>query len=197
MSFKLVEVLFNGLNNVNHKHNSTLIEYLDNNMRTIIIKGRVKFIFITVNNSNIDKYRNMGVVELPAIKVGKNITLGVPNIKREISKIISSNKIIAAPKSDEEVLNAYLANTIGNPDDDDDDAFEDMSNTLKENLDKEVQRRKLDSGDTYESTTPVQQNSDDDTLMINKLGINASNIPDVSFDDIDINDYLQQELNSN
>jgi len=102
------------LNDTPSRYNKDLTDFLERNIQTIITKGQIKFRFRIIKPSEISSLRAKGVKRLPAMMLQNRPYIGVPVIVEELRKRVKRSKSTAAPKSEEEVLNDYFNETLGN-----------------------------------------------------------------------------------
>ena len=138
MSIRKVQIVFN---DTPSKFNRDLTSFLKRNLNQIITKGMLKFEFKIATTSDLKKLRSNGVKRLPALLSGTTEPIiGVPDIIQFLRIAVKKSKRKAAVKSEEEVLDEYMKNALGNVsqgsdgrlqvDDDDDDFDDDMSAKL-------------------------------------------------------------------
>lgn len=136
-------------NDTPSKYNKDLTDFLKRNIKTIIIKGQIKFKFTIAKPNNIENLRSNGITRLPVLLMkNKNPIIGVPDIINYIQNRVKNSKTTAIPKSEEEVLNDYFKNTLGSIKHDengkiitpDDDEYNE-SDKLMDELNKEVKKR--------------------------------------------------------
>jgi hypothetical protein len=109
MPLILVEIIFN---NKASGINKTLIDYLENNLQNIITRGQIKFKFTVAQQNDLKILEKKGIFKLPAmIYKNKNI-ISVDNIIDTLSQIIKTSKKISAAKSDEEIVQEYLNESL-------------------------------------------------------------------------------------
>jgi hypothetical protein len=109
MPLILVEIIFN---NKASGINKTLIDYLENNLQNIITRGQIKFKFTVAQQNDLKILEKKGIFKLPAmIYKNKNI-ISVDNIIDTLSQIIKTSKKVSAAKSDEEIVQEYLNESL-------------------------------------------------------------------------------------
>ncbi len=100
-------------NDTPSKHNRDLTNYLKRHMENIIRKGNIKFLFKIAKTSDLQSLRERGIKRLPVLlPKGRKPVVGVPDIIHYLQTLVKSSKKIAAPKSDDEVLNNYMMQHI-------------------------------------------------------------------------------------
>jgi hypothetical protein len=110
MVVQTAELIFN---DTPSRYNKDLTDFLDRNIELIITKGQIKFRFKIAKAANISSLRAKGIKRLPAMILGKRPYIGVPVIVEELRKRVRCSKSSAAPKSEEEVLDDFFKQTLG------------------------------------------------------------------------------------
>lgn len=142
---QVAEVIFRDEPSV---HNRKLTDFLQKNIKHIIVKGQIRFKFTIAETKDLRRLINRGIKRLPAMVIQDKHYIGVDDIAHELHARAKRSRVQAAVKSSEEQVNDYLNRelgvTIGEdgkfiiPDDDD---FEDNSAKLASDLSREVDRR--------------------------------------------------------
>jgi hypothetical protein len=111
MVVQTAELIFN---DTPSRYNKDLTDFLDRNVELIVTKGQIKFRFKIAKAADINSLRAKGIKRLPAMILGKIPYIGVPVIVEELRKRVRCSKSSAAPKSEEEVLDDFYKQTLGN-----------------------------------------------------------------------------------
>ena len=99
------------LNRAN-KQNKELLDFINKNINDIILKGCIKFDFRKIDIDDVDNYSQRGIREFPSMQIDGRI-ISKPNIIiQELIAHMRANKIVAPPKTDEEVVNDYLREEV-------------------------------------------------------------------------------------
>jgi hypothetical protein len=147
MVLKAVSLIFNDSTS---PFNKELIDYLGRNLETIILKCSIIFHFKIAKASELQELKDMGITRLPAMTIGKDHYIGVPNIVGELRNRLKLNTDQAAVKSDDEILRDFqMSSVLGNTKKDSDGKFvindnddEDRDkNELMAAFNKEISRR--------------------------------------------------------
>lgn len=128
MVVQTAELIFN---DTKSKYNQDLTDFLERNLDKIITLGQITFKFKIVNQNNMAQLRQRGITRLPAMIFQNRSIISVPKIIEELRFRVKNSKGIAPTKSEEEVLDDYFRESLGNinhdsegkhilPDDDDD-----------------------------------------------------------------------------
>lgn len=117
MPLKTAEVIFN---NTPSKFNKDLTDFLKRNMEAIIFRGQIKFKFKLASSKDLSTLRSKGITRLPAMRIDGRNHINVPTIIGEIRRRVKTSKTTASMKSNEEFLDEYMKNAIGDIKKDDD-----------------------------------------------------------------------------
>lgn len=132
------------------KNNKSLTDYLQRNMRTIIIKGCIRFQFKIATTNDLKELHQKGIKRLPAMIDNQKYYIGVPDIVAELHRRVKNSKNQAAPKNEEEIVRDFMMDALregvqrdaegklATPTDDD---LEDKSGDFMSKFYKEQQRR--------------------------------------------------------
>ena len=148
--------------------NKDLYEYLKLNLENVIFKCSIMFHFKIAKAAELKELKDMGITRLPAMTIGKDHYIGVPNIVSELRNRIKLNTETAAIKSDDEILRDFQIAALGDVkknsdgqfvinDNDDDDRDK---NELMSAFNKEIARRtgnKSNSDNNLKPTRPAQE----------------------------------------
>lgn len=148
--------------------NKDLYEYLKLNLENVIFKCSIMFHFKIAKATELKELKDMGITRLPAMTIGKDHYIGVPNIVNELRNRIKLNTETAAIKSDDEILRDFQIASLGDVkknsdgqfvinDNDDDDQDK---NELMSAFNKEIARRtgnKSNSDNNLKPTRPAQE----------------------------------------
>lgn len=182
MVLQLVTMYFNDSAS---QFNKDLTDFLKRNLETAIRKGSMSFDFKIVKTSDLAGLRNMGIRHLPAMVIGDTPYETVPKIIEEIRRRITTSKVSAIPKSEEEIVRDYQMNALGHITKDsdgkikieggeEDDSGDSESSSLMDAFNAEISRRGKaighDSGGGYRPMTQTpkgaarntEQDYDDD-----------------------------------
>jgi len=110
MVIKTAEIIFN---NNQSKFNKDLIDFLKKNINVIIIRAQIKFRFLIVNPDEFDNLKSRGIARLPAMIFQKKNYVSVPDIVEELKNQVSNSKASAQPKTEEEVIQDYFKESLG------------------------------------------------------------------------------------
>lgn len=148
MVLRLAEIIFNDSPS---KYNKDMVDFMKRNIETIIMRGQIKFKFKIAKTADLSKLRNMGVKRLPAMLLDRKSFIGVPVIIAELRKQVKNSKSLAAPKSEDEVLDEYYKKELGEIRKDSDgkiiadaleqEEMEDNGDNLTSALHRELDRR--------------------------------------------------------
>jgi hypothetical protein len=111
MVVQTAELIFN---DTPSRYNKDLTDFLDRNIELIVTKSQIKFRFKIAKAVDISSLRAKGIKRLPAMILEKRPYIGVPVIVEELRKRVKRSKSTAAPKSEEEVLDDFFKQTLGN-----------------------------------------------------------------------------------
>jgi hypothetical protein len=150
MVLKAALIIFNDSKSRFYKD---LIDFLKRNMEPAILKGGLNFNYQISNPDDIDSLKNKGINRLPAMVIDGNNYIGVEDIVEEIRRRVKESKGSVSVKSEEEVIRDYylheaMKNTSKDSDGklvvkDDNNDFEDESESMKNQHQKELERRGL------------------------------------------------------
>ena len=93
--------------------NKDLYEYLKLNLENVIFKCSIMFHFKIAKAAELKELKDMGITRLPAMTIGKDHYIGVPNIVSELRNRIKLNTETAAIKSDDEILRDFQIASLG------------------------------------------------------------------------------------
>ncbi len=110
MVIKTAEIIFN---NKPSKFNKDLVEFLKKNLNTIIIRAQIKFRYVVVNSDDFDSLKSRGITRLPAMVYQNRNFISVPDIVNELKSQVSNSKSMAPPKSEEEVVQDFFKQSLG------------------------------------------------------------------------------------
>ena len=206
MTLHIAELLFNDSSS---KHNKNLTDFLERNLQTIIVNGNMRFQFTITKAKDLRKLRDSGITRLPAMVIKQQHYIGVPTIIQELHNMIKNNKQIAAPKSEDEVLQEYFSNALETKLDENgkhvvpDDEEIDESNARMSRLNKEVERRNLsvrikdDDDKEHQQPKAVKQLSNHGKQPTRKINARPNNIDDDDANDAnDINNRSKNDINN-
>ncbi len=168
MTIQVAEIIFN---DVQSKSNKELTDYLERNMNTAIVRGQIRFRFKIAKPRDIKDLHNRGYKKFPAMTVNnRDKYMGVGEIVSQIVKIVRNSKTVAKPKSEDEILNAYFQEQMGDVKKDSDGKFVLPKNGNDDEADqvdlgelhqRELQRRNLaKEGGVYSNDNPAEDEDD-------------------------------------
>ncbi len=133
--------------------NKDLTDFLRRNIETAVRKGGITFQFKIAKPSDLAGLRRKGIKRLPAMTIGKNYYIGVPDIIGEIRKRVKTSRHEAAVKTEEEIVRDYQMSALGDIKKDAEGKFvineepeKDDSESLMSAFNRELQRRGAAAG---------------------------------------------------
>lgn len=133
--------------------NKDLTDFLKRNTETAIRKGGLTFHYKIAKPSDLAGLRRKGVKRLPAMMIGKNYYIGVPDIIGEIRKRVRNSNHEEPIKTEDEIVREYQMNALGNVKKDADGKFvindepeKDDNESLMAAFNRELQRRGAAAG---------------------------------------------------
>lgn len=97
------------------RFNRDLTDFLERNLKTIIIKAQIKFHFKTAGtDTDISQLRARGITRLPCMIIQKQHFVNPTNIIEELGRRIRTSRAPAKKKSDDEQLDDYFREALGN-----------------------------------------------------------------------------------
>jgi hypothetical protein len=109
MPLTLAEIIFN---NKASSINKDLIDFLENNLQRIIVKGQIKFKFTIVQQNDLKLLEKRGIYKLPTMIYEERNIVSVDNIIDTLNQIVKTSKKTSASKSDEEIVQDYLNDSL-------------------------------------------------------------------------------------
>lgn len=161
MVFQVASIVFN---DTASKYNQDLTQFLRRNLELAIRKGKLSFQFKIAKPVDITELRKMGVKRLPAMIIGQNSFIGVPNIIEEIRKRVKTSHTEAPEKSEDEIVRDFQMKALGKikkdadgklqVEEDEPEADGENSTQLLSKLNQEIARRgaSIGHGDAEENT---------------------------------------------
>jgi hypothetical protein len=148
------------------RFNKDLVDYLRRNIETAIRKGGVTFQFKIAQTADLAGLRRRGIKALPAMIIGNQNFVGVPDIVAELRKRVKNSSGEVATKTDEEIINDYQMQSLydNNVKKNSDGKFDvtnepdkDESEELKAALNREIRRRGASAGHGEEEDDEPKQ----------------------------------------
>lgn len=109
MPLTLAEIIFN---NKASGINKNLIDFLENNLHRIIVKGQIKFKFTIVQQNDLKSLEKRGIYKLPTMVYNERNIASVDNIIDTLNQIVKTSKKSSASKSDDEIVQDYLNDSL-------------------------------------------------------------------------------------
>ncbi len=176
-------------NDSSSKINKELIAFFNSNLENIIKLGHISPRFHIVRPSDYPDLKKKGITKLPAMCISNTSYIGMPNIINAIKSYIKNSKEPIAEKTDDENVRDFMYNTLdvkvnesGHlvPSAKDDDDERDISSTLSQNLNRELERRKSDNKNfspedpihNFSNKAPYSQNMATKHTVIDIEGVN-------------------------
>lgn len=166
MVLKAASLIFNDSSS---PFNKELIEFLRRNLESVILKCSIMFHFKIAKAAELKELKDMGITRLPAMTIGKDHYIGVPNIVSELRNRVKLNTDTAAMKTDDEILRDFQISALGdvkkNSDgqfvinDNDDDEDKDK-NELMSAFNKEIARRTGNTAPNENKLKPTRPNQE-------------------------------------
>lgn len=161
MAFQPAVIYFNDSSS---KFNRDLTDFLERNIKTAIVRGKLRFQFKIANENDLARLKKMSVKKLPAMIISKNAYVGVPDIVDAIRLHVKTSKSSAAPKTDDENVHEFMMAALDAKTDVKGKFLKDQGDTdeqqpgddLMSKYNREVERRGL------VSATPIDRDDDDD-----------------------------------
>jgi len=161
MVLQTAELIFN---DTPSRYNKDLTDFLERNMRSIIIRGNIRFKFKIATHRDIKNLQNQGINRLPVMFLLNRSIISVPSIVKALRDRVKKSKTTAAPKSEEEVLNDYFMHTLGDikldsdgkhilPVEDEGDNTPDLNALFNKELSRRSGEDKKDNHSTFERRT--------------------------------------------
>lgn len=133
------------------RFNKDLVDFLRRNIENAIRQGRLSFNFKIAQTGELADLRKSGIKRLPAMRIGNSISIGVPDIIKDIRTRVQTSKAPAVAKTEEEIVREYQMAAIGNVTKDadgklvvhDQDEGDINKDDLQHKLQKEMERRGL------------------------------------------------------